>query len=404
MKFYIGLIFLITLNLYSQWSSLTEFPGSARRGSVSFVIGDKAYICTGNDGELLNDLWEYDLTNDVWSRKADFPPGPRWDAVGFSIGSKGYVGTGYTGSTHKKDFWEYNPETDTWTQMANFGGPGRREAVGFSIGTKGYIGTGYSTPAGTYYNDFWEYDQVHDVWNQKADFGGTKRDGAVGFSINDKGYIGTGIDLNENHYKDIWEYDPLSDVWTKKAYMGGVARLGAVGFAIGNKGYIVGGFESDYPYSFYNDFWEYDPSSDSWLRLDDLPGAGRFEAVGLSDGVKGYIVTGQTDDGYVKELWSYTVETGITEALLPEETVLYQNYPNPFNPVTQIRFALSKIAEVKLDVYNISGQRVAELASGTLNAGHYAVDFDGSRFNSGLYYYTLEVDGKAITREMVLTK
>ncbi len=89
---------------------------------------------------------------------------------------------------------------------------------------------------------------------------------------------------------------------------------------------------------------------------------------------------------------------------IPVATELFQNYPNPFNPVTQIRFALAKTSDVKLSVYNISGQRVAELASGVKNAGHHAVDFDGSRLNSGIYYYTLEVDGKAMTKRMVLTK
>ena len=93
------------------------------------------------------------------------------------------------------------------------------------------------------------------------------------------------------------------------------------------------------------------------------------------------------------------------EALsLPAGTVLYQNYPNPFNPVTQIKFALSKAADVKLSVYNISGQKVAELADGTMNAGMHTVDFDANGMNSGVYYYTLEADWKALTRKMILIK
>jgi parallel beta-helix repeat protein len=98
-------------------------------------------------------------------------------------------------------------------------------------------------------------------------------------------------------------------------------------------------------------------------------------------------------------------QTSISEEnTLPKENILYQNYPNPFNPVTQIKFALSKTADVKLNVYNISGQLVSKLASGTMKAGVHAVDFDGGRLNSGIYYYTLETDGKAITKKMVLTK
>ncbi|MBU4486750.1 MAG: T9SS type A sorting domain-containing protein [Candidatus Delongbacteria bacterium] len=100
----------------------------------------------------------------------------------------------------------------------------------------------------------------------------------------------------------------------------------------------------------------------------------------------------------------YETPSDITENILPTETVLYQNYPNPFNPVTQIKFALAKTSEVKLSVYNISGQKVAELAKGSKQAGIHTVDFYGSRFNSGVYYYTLEVEGISLTQKMILMK
>ncbi|MGD9706351.1 MAG: T9SS type A sorting domain-containing protein [Candidatus Delongbacteria bacterium] len=92
------------------------------------------------------------------------------------------------------------------------------------------------------------------------------------------------------------------------------------------------------------------------------------------------------------------------EPLLPSETKLYQNYPNPFNPVTQIKFDLKATADVKLCVYNIMGQKISELVNGTIKAGFHTVEFNGSKFNSGIYYYTLAVDGKNITKKMVLTK
>jgi len=94
----------------------------------------------------------------------------------------------------------------------------------------------------------------------------------------------------------------------------------------------------------------------------------------------------------------------LAEASIPTQHELFQNYPNPFNPVTQIKFALAKTSDVRLSVYNISGQKIVELANGTINAGYHTVDFDGSRFNSGVYYYMLEVDGRNITKKMVLTK
>jgi hypothetical protein len=89
---------------------------------------------------------------------------------------------------------------------------------------------------------------------------------------------------------------------------------------------------------------------------------------------------------------------------LPSVVTLHQNYPNPFNPVTQIKFALAKTADVKLSIYNINGQKLAELANGVMNAGAHSFEFDGSRFNSGVYYYTLEAEGRTFTQKMILMK
>ena len=148
------------------------------------------------------------------------------------------------------------------------------------------------------------------------------------------------------------------------------------------EGYFSG--EKQYVFTYTHGFSHYGPY-DIRFGLDVL-----YEDEGFGGG-----------DPVVADNWT----TGIEEnSSMPVATELFQNYPNPFNPVTQIKFALAKSADVKLSVYNISGQRVAELASGVKNAGHHAVDFDGSRLNSGIYYYTLEVDGKAMTKRMVLTK
>jgi len=94
----------------------------------------------------------------------------------------------------------------------------------------------------------------------------------------------------------------------------------------------------------------------------------------------------------------------ITDVVLPLTSRLYQNYPNPFNPVTQIRFDLTKTEHVKLSVYNISGQKVAELTDGVMNAGRHSVEFDGSSLNSGIYYYTIETDGMTLSKRMLLMK
>jgi hypothetical protein len=84
---------------------------------------------------------------------------------------------------------------------------------------------------------------------------------------------------------------------------------------------------------------------------------------------------------------------------------LYQNYPNPFNPVTRISFDLRTKTTVTLTVYNPMGAVVATLVDGEMDAGPHAVDFDGSRLTSGLYFCSLRTsDGFSATRKMLLVK
>jgi len=85
---------------------------------------------------------------------------------------------------------------------------------------------------------------------------------------------------------------------------------------------------------------------------------------------------------------------------------LAQNYPNPFNPSTQINFSVppNKGELVTLKVYNVLGQEIATLFSGTKSAGNYSAPFDGSKCASGVYFYRLQSGNLSITRKMAVMK
>jgi len=156
---------------------------------------------------------------------------------------------------------------------------------------------------------------VADTWTQKASITGA-RDGAVGFSIGNKGYIGTGFNSGAfTYYHDFWEYDPSSNTWTQKADFGGGNRTGAVGFSIGTKGYIGTGLSDS---GSKNDFWEWDQLTNIWIQKTDFGGAIRNGAVGFSIGTKGYIGTGGTNPPLMlyNDFWEWDGDTVCRQAKL----------------------------------------------------------------------------------------
>lgn len=89
---------------------------------------------------------------------------------------------------------------------------------------------------------------------------------------------------------------------------------------------------------------------------------------------------------------------------LPNEYNLTQNYPNPFNPTTTIEFSLPKASMVKLEVYNVLGQKVSSLIDEFMPAGVHSVEFDGKNNPSGIYFYRLEHESGSQTKKMVMIK
>jgi len=98
------------------------------------------------------------------------------------------------------------------------------------------------------------------------------------------------------------------------------------------------------------------------------------------------------------------VSNGITET--PQTVQSFQlenNYPNPFNPSTTINYTLAKNSFVSLEVYNIQGERVAELVNELQNAGEYNVKFNGVNLSSGVYFgrFTATTDGGEVFNKSI---
>ncbi len=151
------------------------------------------------------------------------------------------------------------------------------------------------------------------------------------------------------------------------------------------------------------------------LGNEEWVDAGIVKAAGTSTATRNYnftdrnLATGkysyrlkQVDfDGTSETFNAIEVEVGV-----PNAFDLSQNYPNPFNPSTRIDFAIPTPANVTLEVFDISGQKVATLVSGYMNAGYHFVDLDAARYgmSSGTYIYRISADKFSSIKKMILVK
>ena len=104
-----------------------------------------------------------------------------------------------------------------------------------------------------------------------------------------------------------------------------------------------------------------------------------------------------TDGGF-----EYSQVISVSGAL--PKTEMYQNHPNPFNPTTQISFTLAKANNVNISVFNVLGEKVADLINSKMVAGNHKVNFDASELTTGVYIYRIDTPNYTKSMKMLLLK
>jgi hypothetical protein len=113
----------------------------------------------------------------------------------------------------------------------------------------------------------------------------------------------------------------------------------------------------------------------------------------------------------VDRIWLVHVEegVGIGSTLIPQITKLQQNIPNPFNPETTIHFSLKDAGRVKIEIFNIKGEKIRTLVNEYKNVGfHFTIwngkDNSGKTVASGMYFYSMISEKYHKIRKMLLVK
>ena len=309
------------LNTAVVWSSMDEtIVQVSTTGLITAKkLGTSKIKVTTSNNKFAEVTVKVSLTGS-WGNLSDLTNGAaRYGCIGFALGNKGCIGFGsnYQYSSNfnvvsssggnLNDFWTYDFSTDSWSYLTTFPGVYRSGAVAFSKNNKAYIGLGsnYINNGFVFLKDFWEYDLVTNVWTQLADFLGEGRNSCVSFSSNEYGYVGFGSSGNSNQTQlnDFWRFNPTTNSWAQLPNFPGVARAGAVGFAIGNEVYTgLGCSNQSSTNTLLSDFWHFDSLSLTWSQKADMPiasrpnvnwtSSGRRNAKGFCINSKGYVGLG----------------------------------------------------------------------------------------------------------------
>ena len=136
----------------------------------------------------------------------------------------------------------------------------------------------------------------------------------------------------------------------------------------------------DYPFVIYaQDFFPFDKTADD--------GSGNW-------------LTGWGNSGE-----SFDILAGVAEAKpTPTEYALYPAYPNPFNPTVTITYDQPQSGYVRLDICDLQGRKVADLAQGMRETGRHQVSWDAAGQPSGIYFCRIKMGDFSAVRKLMLLK
>lgn len=228
----------------------------------------------------------------------------------------------------------------------------------------------------------------------------------------DGGFIFTGTETNFQTDGDLLltKLDAKGNLLWKKIYGTEDSEQGEFIQQLQDGGYIIAGMSS-HGSGGYDMYVVRTNSSGDSLWSKTFGGDGDDRAFSVASPQAGiFYITGWAwsfgqglGDVYLVKLTEPTSGI-INNNSIPGSIELYQNYPNPFNPNTVISYQLAVNSFVSLTVSDLRGKEVSILVNQKQNSGTYSVNFNGSNFSSGIYFYTLKINEFSQTRKMILMK
>ena len=419
----------------------TGASGKANQAKSVSISSDGSTAVIGGpaDSAGMGAVWVFARTGSFWSQQGGKLVGSgavngthgvnQGESVSVSADGNTLIIGGPNDSSGSGAAWLYSRAAGSWTQQgAKIVGTGATGKAGqgtsvsiSSDGNTALVG-GPSDNAGR--GACWVFTRSGGVWSQQGEkLTGTGGVGSSGLgnaaSLSADGNTAiVGGSRDKSGTGASWVFVRSGGIWSQSGEkLAGSDAGESAGFggsvsvsANGNTA-IVGGSSDN---GGTGASWVFSRAGGAWtqtgIKMVGSESAGQGaegESVSLAGDGNTYIVGGPGDNAGAGAAWVFvrsTSEVHESGTAPGRSFALEQNYPNPFNPSTTIRFQIPSEARVTLEVYNALGEKVAELANGLLAAGAHAVNFDGSRFSSGMYVCSLQTGNRLRTVKMLLLK
>ncbi|MDG1333189.1 MAG: kelch repeat-containing protein [Crocinitomicaceae bacterium] len=389
---FFGITLLNGTRIHAQgWTQIDDFPSTARDDGTSFSIGSTTYCGTGLNSTWTptNDFYAIDLNTDSWSPISGLPSAEaRQYSNGFASDTHGYLFGGLNGAGYLNDIWKYDPISDSWIEVSSLPSDGRSGASCFVIGDTAYILGGQTQTSGAI-SEVWAYSMSGDSWTQKNSLPESLwRASAI--SYQGKGYLTLGVNNNGNYQNALYEYSPSTDTWVLLNNFPGVGRTYSGMCILEDQLVIVAGRDSIG--NSYNDMWRYSVASDSWTLSENLPSDQRRGAFCFSSNTAIYYSAGiNLNDVRLTETWKYDLFLNTPD----EEFDDFSIYPNPAKDFLKIHFA-SSVGNLQYQISSIDGTKIQSGEIGNNNA--IPLDY----FKPGTYLISIQNESRSSIKKFVI--
>jgi hypothetical protein len=348
------------------------------------------------------------------------------------VGNEVFVGGRFTsaGGVSANRVARFNTQTNTWSTL----GTGSSNGVSgillsvlalAVVGNEVFVGGAFTSAGGVSANSVARFNTQTNTWSTLGTgssngvsvggvFGGVDALAVVGNEVFVGGRFTSAGGVSANN---VARFNTQTNTWSTlgTGSSNGVDSLVFALAVVGNEVVVGGEFRSAGGVS-ANGVARFNTQTNTWSTL----GTGSSNGVsigGVSGGVYALAVSGNEvyvggrfiSAGGVSAIGVARWNSGTSRVeqlspTAPKTFLLEQNYPNPFNPSTTIRYQLPVASEVKLEVYDVLGKKIATLVNERQSAGSYQVVWNASGLSSGTYFYRLQAGTFTQTKKMILVK